>query len=200
MGVWQRAGPKVCVANFGIDASAAGINAEMPNTGKYHRNAVFVGGGNHFGIAHRTAGLDHRLDAGFGGGVDAVAEREKRITGHHRSGHDQARIGGFDAGDARRIHAAHLAGAHANGAAVFGIHNRVGFDELGDLPRKQQVGKLRVGGCKLTDHFQCVTGDDTGIGGLQQHAGVHPFAVDETGGWWRQRGMRNTRTLAFFFA
>ena len=48
---------------------------EVAHAGEHHRQPVFVGGGDHFGIAHRTAGLDDRLDACFGGGI-AIDEDE----------------------------------------------------------------------------------------------------------------------------
>ena len=51
--------------------------AEVAHAGEHHRQSVLVGGGDHLGIAHRTAGLDDRLDPGFGSRVDAVAEREE---------------------------------------------------------------------------------------------------------------------------
>src|SRR5688572_3546151 len=73
--------------------------AEMTDPGEDHRDTVFIGGGDHLVVAHRTAGLDDRLDARFGRGVDAVAEREEGIGSHHRTRHHQPGVGGLDAGD-----------------------------------------------------------------------------------------------------
>src|SRR3546814_3469741 len=50
---------------------------EVANTGKYHRHAGLVGGGDHFRIAHRATRLAHRGAAGLRGGGDAIAEREE---------------------------------------------------------------------------------------------------------------------------
>ena len=41
--------------------------------------------GDHFVVAHRSAGLDHRRDAVLGGFFHAVGEREKRVGGEHRA-------------------------------------------------------------------------------------------------------------------
>ncbi len=57
--------------------------SEMSHPGKHHRHAVFIGGGDDFIITHRAAGLNHRLDAGFESRVDAIAEREEGVRGHH---------------------------------------------------------------------------------------------------------------------
>src|SRR5690606_8394791 len=88
---------------------------EVAHAGKYHGHAVFIGGGNDLVVAHGTARLDHRRDAGSYGGIDAVAEREECVRGHHRTAHLETGMFGLDGGDARRIDAAHLAGAHADG-------------------------------------------------------------------------------------
>ena len=56
---------------------------EMPHAGKHHRHAVLIGGSDHLGIAHRPARLHHGSNTKLGSGVDAIAEREKGIGGHH---------------------------------------------------------------------------------------------------------------------
>jgi hypothetical protein len=38
---------------------------EMPYSGEHHRDIMLIGGGNHFIVAHRAAGLDYRGGAGF---------------------------------------------------------------------------------------------------------------------------------------
>src|SRR5690606_6846463 len=48
--------------------------AEVTHAGEHHGDAVLVGRGDHLGVAHRAARLDHRLDARGRGGIDAVAE------------------------------------------------------------------------------------------------------------------------------
>src|SRR5262245_10812795 len=52
---------------------------EVPDAGKNHRHAVFVGCSDDFEIAHRPARLNHCLDAVLRGDVDAIAEREEGI-------------------------------------------------------------------------------------------------------------------------
>ena len=52
---------------------------EMPHPGTYHRHTMLVGRRNGLFVAHRATGLDHRDDAGLGGVVDAVAEREEGV-------------------------------------------------------------------------------------------------------------------------
>ena len=58
---------------------------EVPAPGEHHRQAVLVGGGDHFRIADRPAGLH---DGGRAGGrhrVEPVAEREERVGRGDRS-------------------------------------------------------------------------------------------------------------------
>ena len=93
---------------------------------------VLVGGRDHFLVTHRPARLDHGPDARRGRGVDAIAEGEEGVRGHGATRYGEARFLGLEASDLRRNHAAHLAGAHADGAAVAGIHDGVGFHVLGD--------------------------------------------------------------------
>src|SRR3546814_9999322 len=69
---------------------------EVANTGKYHRHAGLVGGGDHFRIAHRATRLDHRGDAGLRGGVDAIAEREECVRCHDRTRHFELLVTGLD--------------------------------------------------------------------------------------------------------
>ena len=59
---------------------------EVPHAGEHHRNPVLVCRGDHLGVAQRATRLDHRLDAGFSGGVDAVARRidEAAKAGEHQ--------------------------------------------------------------------------------------------------------------------
>src|SRR5574343_148575 len=48
--------------------------AEVAHAGQHHGDAVLVGGGEHFFVAHRAPRMDDGLDALFGDHVDAVAE------------------------------------------------------------------------------------------------------------------------------
>ncbi len=52
---------------------------EVPHAGEQHREAGLVGGGDHFVVADRSAGLDHRGRAGFDRGEQPVGEREEGV-------------------------------------------------------------------------------------------------------------------------
>ena len=64
---------------------------EMPHPGEHHRRARCVGGGDHLGVAHRSARLDDRGRAGFDGRNKAVGEREEGVGGDDRA--SGARLG-----------------------------------------------------------------------------------------------------------
>ena len=53
--------------------------SEVPPAGEHHRQAVLVGGRDHFGVAHRAARLDDGRRAGGGDRVEAVAKRKERV-------------------------------------------------------------------------------------------------------------------------
>src|SRR5690606_30989788 len=136
--------PEPMIRTFMLWFSATGYSGqpsmtEVAHTGKHHRHAVLVGGGDHFLVADRAARLDHAGDAVGGGVVDTVAEREEGVGGHHGILHFQARMLGLDGRDACGIDAAHLAGTDANGLAVFRIDDGVRLDELGHFPGEDQV-------------------------------------------------------------
>src|SRR5262249_25486173 len=56
---------------------------EVPRTGDDHRDAVLVGCGDDFVVAHRAARLDHRDGASNRTGIEPVAEGEERVRCHH---------------------------------------------------------------------------------------------------------------------
>ena len=51
----------------------------MPPSREHHREAVFVGGGDDFRVADRSAGLHDGGGAGGRDRIQAVAEREERV-------------------------------------------------------------------------------------------------------------------------
>jgi hypothetical protein len=108
--------------------------SEVTHAGQHHRDVVLVGGVDDFLVAHRTARMNHRGDAGRSRRIDAVAERKEGVGRHHRTGHDQAFVGGLDAGDLGGIDTAHLAGAYAYGLAILAVDDGVGFDEFRHFP------------------------------------------------------------------
>ena len=95
-------------------------------------------------IAHRAARLDDRGDAVGGGDVDAVAKREERVGRHDRAAHLELFVGRLERRDARGIHAAHLAGADADGGAVAREHDGVGLHELAPPARRTAGRRARA--------------------------------------------------------
>ena len=95
-----------------LSAASAVSVAEVAHAGEDHRQPGFVGGGDHFLVADRAAGLDHRGRARLGGGEQAVGEGEEGVRGDRRA--DRARLRpagllgrvlGLPGGDPRRIRA-----------------------------------------------------------------------------------------------
>src|SRR5690554_4103376 len=153
----------------------------MAHAGEDHGNAMLVGGVDHFLVAHGTARLDHCGDTGSGGGIDAVAEREESIGGHHRTLHFQIFIGGFDTGNLRAVNAAHLAGTDTDGAARPGVDDGVGFHVLGHFPGEQQVVQLFFGGLALGNHFHVFHSDHAQVTVLDQQAAGYALVVHGLG-------------------
>lgn len=136
--------------------------AEVAHVGEDHGDAVFVSGGNHFVVTDRAARLNNAGDAYRGCGIDAVAEREESVRGHGGTFHFQTFITGFNSGDFRRVDAAHLTGAYADGHIIFGIHNSVGFDEFRHFPAEQRIAQFLLGWLTFADHAQFTCGDHAG--------------------------------------
>ena len=57
------------------------LMAEVAHSREQHREAGLVGGGDHFVVADRAAGLDDRGRAGFDRGEQPVGEREEGVRG-----------------------------------------------------------------------------------------------------------------------
>ena len=69
----------------------------------------------------------------------------KRIGCHDATGHGQALVAGFDAGDFGTVHTAHLACAHADGHFIFGVNNGVGLNKFCHGPGELEVALLLGG-------------------------------------------------------
>ena len=69
---------------------------EVPRAGEYHGDATIVGGFDHFAVANRAAGLDHRGGAGLDRDQEAVGEREERVGGDHRAPGERRRQAELD--------------------------------------------------------------------------------------------------------
>src|SRR6185436_6350384 len=61
---------------------ASWLVLEVSPAREEHRHAVLVGRLDHHRVAQRAARLDDRSDAGSGGDLDAVGEREVRVGCH----------------------------------------------------------------------------------------------------------------------
>ena len=76
----------ICSADAGdlsdVSEAAASLVLEVPLAGEDHRDAVFVGHGDHLIVLLRSARLDNARHAGLGGVFDVVGEREECIRGH----------------------------------------------------------------------------------------------------------------------
>src|SRR5580698_4964153 len=119
---------------------------EVAHAGEDHGEVEAVGGGDDVVVAHGAAGLNHGGGAGFGGFFDAVGEWEKGVGGDDAAGERRLR---FHHGDFYGINAAHLAGSDAEGGAVFGEDDGVGFDVLRDFPGEAHRGHFFGGGDAL---------------------------------------------------
>src|SRR5690554_149519 len=153
----------------------------MAHAGEDHGNAMLVGGVDHFLVAHGTVRLDHCGDTGSGGGIDAVAEREESIGGHHGTLHFQVFVCRLVTGNLRTVDAAHLSCAHTDGAARPGVDDGVGFHVLGYLPGEQQVVQLFFGGLALGHHFHVFHSDHAQVTVLDQQAAGYALVVHGLG-------------------
>ncbi len=89
--------------------------AEVADAGEDHGDAKTVGGGDHFLIADRAAGLDDGGCSGCGYGFQAIGEGKEGVGGGDAVGERQD---GFHGAEVGGVDAAHLAGADAEGLAV----------------------------------------------------------------------------------
>jgi hypothetical protein len=56
---------------------------KVPHAREHHSHVSFIRRVNHFLIAHRSTGLNHACRALVHHHIQAIAEWEKRIAGHH---------------------------------------------------------------------------------------------------------------------
>ena len=120
---------------------------------EHHGNAVLVARFDAFLVADGTAGLDDGGDAKACQRIDVVAEREERVRRGNKvlrlKTHALARLKRALAGQATRVNAIWLTGAHANARMVLGNEDGIGLHALAHLPREQQLVHFLVGGLTL---------------------------------------------------
>ena len=66
-------------------AQKTGSMPEVADPGEHHRDPGPIGGGDHLGVAARSAGLDGGGGAGFDRRFEAVGERVERILRDDRT-------------------------------------------------------------------------------------------------------------------
>jgi len=148
---------------------------EMAHSGEDHGKASVVGGLDDVIVLEGPAGLDNRCGACLCRREKAIGEGEEGVAGHgHRRalGRGEAEFGHAKGGDARGIAAVHLPGTDADGAAIHGIDDGVGFNMFTDLEGEKHVGEFGIRGRAPRDDFQVGLCDDAVIDVLyQQSAG-----------------------------
>ena len=108
---------------------------EVPPSREHHRQAVFVRGGDHLGILHRSSGLNDRRGAGLRDRVKAVPEREERVGRRNRTLQSRR---SFHHRHLDRIDSAHLPGANRECPVRGGEDDRVRLDVRAHAPGKAQ--------------------------------------------------------------
>jgi len=63
------------MTTFVVESPRLTSMPEMPDAGEHHGDAGVVGGLDHFIVADRSAGLDHRSSAGFDSDQQPIGER-----------------------------------------------------------------------------------------------------------------------------
>ena len=121
---------------------------EVSGVAEHHRHIVGVTCRDHLVVTHRTARLDDGTHTRLDGRLDSVGEGEEGVGGQNRPPRP---LTGLVAGDAHRIHAAHLACANSVDRCPARQHDRVGLDVLRDLVGEDQSRNLLVAGSSLRD-------------------------------------------------
>ncbi len=83
----------------------------------------------------------------------------------------------FNRCNSSRVNAAHLAGAHTNGAAVFGVNDGVRLDHLGNFPSEQELVHLLITWLSFGDHFQVAFTDHAVVFFLDQQAAINALVI-----------------------
>ena len=174
---------------------------EVADAGEDHRDAALVGRGDHFGVAHAAAGLDHGGGAVVGDDVEPVAKREESVGGDRRARERQAGVLRLDRGDARANRRG-SSGPRRRRASCpsLAVDDRVGLHELGDAPGEHAGRASRCGvGCALR-HDAAARLRDVARRRASARAGRRRRASCPTR--WSaasaRDGISSTRTFAFF--
>src|ERR1700730_19362616 len=116
-------------------AAGATLVPEMANAGEEHGQPKTVGGGDHFRIALRAAGLNDGSGSGLGDLFHAIREWKESVRGSDRA---LQRELGFHGANLGGIHPAHLARSDADSLAVTRVDDGVGLHMLANFPGKEE--------------------------------------------------------------
>ena len=154
---------------------------EVSHAGKHHGQTVLIGSLYDFVVAHRTAGLDDRSDAGFCGSVDAVAEWEEGVGRHDRALDLKFLVRSLDCGDFGAVHTAHLARANTDRHIVLAEDNCIGLHVLDHGPGKQHVFDLFRCWCLVGDDLQVIGCDPPHVAALYEQSAGDFLEVESAG-------------------
>jgi hypothetical protein len=138
---------------------------EMADSREDRGEAEAVGGGNDVVVLHGTTGLDDGGCAGSGDGFKSVREWEEGIGCGDGALKREDR---FLRSELRGVDTAHLAGAYANGLAVAGVDDGIGFDVLADAPGEDEGAEFFRRGRTPRNNFELVFCYAAGVCVLQK--------------------------------
>src|ERR671919_811690 len=146
---WAARGTNAAMPGVPPARKSRGSVPEVPGAGQDHGHAVLIGRLEDLLIPDRPTWVDHGPDAGRGGPVDAVPEREEGVRGHHRA---RSPGPGLAAGDVDRVHPAHLACPDPNGGPPRSQDDGVRPDASRHAPGQEQVVPLARFGLAAAGH------------------------------------------------
>src|SRR5690625_2673706 len=126
----------------------------MAYSGENHRHIVFIGGSDHFRVAHGAAGLDDSANTGPMSLIDTVTEREEGIGCHNCTGHLQVSLGRLHTSNMSAEHSALLTGAHTDAAPGMSVYDSLRLDETGHLESEQHIRQLLLTRLTTADNLQ----------------------------------------------
>src|SRR5690606_22304073 len=151
---------------------------EMAHAGEYHGDIMGIRSRDDFVVTNGAAWLDDGRNAHLRSGFYPVLERKEGVRCHDRASNLESLIAGLDIGDLGAIDPAHLTCTDADRTTLPGIYDRVGLDELGDLPGEQHIVHFLF--CRLTSGHcaNVVFADDAKIAILNQQSTGDPLVVE----------------------
>src|SRR5882672_5249156 len=149
--------------------------AEVALAGEDHRQMMTIRDLDRHLVPDRAAGLDDRGDAGPGGELDPIGEREVGVAGHDRG---LGPVAGAADGDLDRHLAARLGRADPDRRAVPGEDDRVRSDVADGPPGEQQVVELVEGRTALGDDLEPAAVEAELVEALDEKPARHPLEIE----------------------